>query len=231
MYPNERQYKVSCEAIDLISHLLREKQQRLCSRKYMLNDYQRSKHDPSKLISKCADPSAMDYKGRFVYPDDASDIKSHAFFDCIAWDRHHLTRPPFVPDTDRLDDTRYFDEEPISDSSSTASHSRSSRVSEKTLPAVHSVGLYKAPAHGADGHQDDELEAKALRSAEVPHKVECTPQPKTKRRPRDKVLRDRVLGKRALEVRKKGAFIGYTYRRPKQYRAADRLNGDSGHVN
>lgn len=38
---------------------------------------------------------------------------------------------------------------------------------------------------------------------------------KEKKRPRDKMLRDPVLGKEVMEIRKKKAFFGYTYRRPK----------------
>jgi protein-serine/threonine kinase len=37
---------------------------------------------------------------------------------------------------------------------------------------------------------------------------------KDKKRPRDKALRDTSVGRTVLEIRKKGAFIGYTYRRP-----------------
>lgn len=39
--------------------------------------------------------------------------------------------------------------------------------------------------------------------------------PKEKKRARDKILRDPKLGKKVMELRKKGAFLGYTYRRPK----------------
>jgi hypothetical protein len=38
---------------------------------------------------------------------------------------------------------------------------------------------------------------------------------KDKKRPRDKILRDPQVGRTVLEIRKKGAFIGYTYRRPR----------------
>ncbi|GAB7347590.1 hypothetical protein MBLNU459_g4470t2 [Dothideomycetes sp. NU459] len=38
---------------------------------------------------------------------------------------------------------------------------------------------------------------------------------KEKKRPRDKLLRDPEVGKKVMELRKKGAFLGYTYRRPK----------------
>ena len=38
---------------------------------------------------------------------------------------------------------------------------------------------------------------------------------KERKRPRDKVLRDPEVGRKALELRKKGAFVGYTWRRPR----------------
>ena len=38
---------------------------------------------------------------------------------------------------------------------------------------------------------------------------------KEKKRPRDRVLRDKVVGRQVLDLRKKGAFLGYTYRRPR----------------
>ena len=38
---------------------------------------------------------------------------------------------------------------------------------------------------------------------------------KEKKRTRDKILRDLGCGKLALELRKKGAFLGYEYRRPR----------------
>ncbi len=39
---------------------------------------------------------------------------------------------------------------------------------------------------------------------------------KEKKRPRDRMLRDPVVAKEVMEFRKKNAFFGYTYRRPKQ---------------
>ena len=36
---------------------------------------------------------------------------------------------------------------------------------------------------------------------------------KEKKRPRDKLLRDRDTAPKVLELRKQGAFLGYTYRR------------------
>ena len=62
---------------------------------------------------------------------------------------------------------------------------------------------------GIDG-QVDTLDQKAVASVKE-YKV----QGKRQKRPRDKVLRDQNLSKQALEIRKKGVFIGYTYRRPR----------------
>ena len=46
--------------------------------------------------------------------------------------------------------------------------------------------------------------------------VETSSKPrKERKRPRDKVLRDATVGKKVMEIRKKKAFFGYTYRRPK----------------
>lgn len=46
--------------------------------------------------------------------------------------------------------------------------------------------------------------------------VEVSSKPrKEKKRPRDKVLRDAAVGKKVMEIRKRKAFFGYTYRRPK----------------
>lgn len=38
---------------------------------------------------------------------------------------------------------------------------------------------------------------------------------KEKKRPRDKMLRDPVVGRKCMELRKRNAFFGYTYRRPR----------------
>lgn len=38
---------------------------------------------------------------------------------------------------------------------------------------------------------------------------------KIRKRPRDKLLRDPVTARKVMELRKKSAFFGYTYRRPK----------------
>ena len=48
---------------------------------------------------------------------------------------------------------------------------------------------------------------------------------KEKKRARDKLLRDPVVGKKVMEIRKKGAFFGYSYRRPKALMEIEGLKG------
>lgn len=60
---------------------------------------------------------------------------------------------------------------------------------------------------------------KAERIVQVCEELGAEPQPpkprKEKKRARDKLLRDPVVGRKVMEMRKKGAFFGYTYRRLK----------------
>ncbi|KAK4574228.1 hypothetical protein LTR86_001989 [Recurvomyces mirabilis] len=53
---------------------------------------------------------------------------------------------------------------------------------------------------------------------------------KERKRPRDKLLRDPVVGRKVMEIRKKGAFFGYTYRRPRtlEVAASDVVKEKSG---
>jgi serine/threonine protein kinase len=84
----EHRRVISNEPVHLIKQLLREKEDRLSSKKYLLNDY----------------------SGNYVYGDDADDLKRHIFFNKINWSNWHLTKPPFVPNVANLEDTKYFDE-------------------------------------------------------------------------------------------------------------------------
>lgn len=195
---------MSFDAIELINSLLQEKEHRLSSKKYRLNDYQPSRRTPGQPGSRLADPHARDYQGTFVYPDDATDIKAHHFFRRISWDRLHLSRPPFVPDVSGGDDTKYFDdEEPISDVDDAASSSHALEASDEEM---HDVAPSASHVTQVDGPEGADQEA----DRPVPVILRL----REKKRPRDKVLRDRRVGRKALELRKKGAFHGYTYRRP-----------------
>lgn len=105
----------SIEALDLMIQILVEKERRLCSRQYELNDFTR-KIVGGRVVRCAADKAHQNYQGYFVYPGDAEDIKRHAFFREIEWDTVHLRRPPYVPRVKDWEDTKYFDEEePISD--------------------------------------------------------------------------------------------------------------------
>ena len=223
IFPDEREVdrkeKVSFDAMELVNSLLQEKEHRLCSKKYRLNDYQHSKRTPGQLIARRADPHAQDYQGNYVYPDDATDIKTHAFFRRISWDRLHLTRPPFVPDVSGRDDTKYFDEEePISDVDDAASQSDLHDASdEETRDAVVDTARM-TQVDGAQGQDDLLFNPTALgRGGKDGAGVGGgeAGKAKEKKRPRDRVLRDKDVGRNVLEIRKKGAFLGYTYRRPK----------------
>ncbi|KAL8652313.1 MAG: hypothetical protein Q9210_002752 [Variospora velana] len=214
----ERREKISEAARDLINCLLQEKQHRLCSQVYRQNDYQTTHLAASRTLAARANRESQDYKGHFVYANDATDIKTHPFFCGLSWERLHLSRPPFVPDVKGRDDTRYFDEEePVSDvddastTCSVAEQDTCLEASKKVAAAFFTTqldgGLTTTTVRGIDDAHDA-----------LPHqlpKSAKTEKPKEKRRPRDRALRDKDVGRTVLELRKKGAFPGYTYRRPR----------------
>ena len=149
---------VSDAALDIILAILQEKEYRLCSRRYDLNDYiqisQRPDCGPGVIgegrhfgaglglhhrkwsAHQNDQKTNYDYRGYFVYPDDAEDIKAHPFFRGVRWNRLHELTPPFVPRVRGLEDTKYFDEdEEISDVGDSESESETEswqREREKT---------------------------------------------------------------------------------------------------
>lgn len=205
----ERKEKVTYEAMELINSLLQEKEHRICSKKYRLNDYQHSKRPPGRLIAKRSDPLSQDYQGNYVYPDDAEDIKAHRFFHSVAWERMHLSRPPFVPDVNSCEDTKYFDEDqPISDVDDAASQSDTQEASDVEMADICKEDTYVTQVDGAQGRDDKNIDLSDNGPSHAAKKKE-------KKRPRDKVLRDKDVGKKVLEIRKQGGFLGYEYQRPK----------------
>jgi hypothetical protein len=103
------------DALDLIMQLLVEKEHRICSRAYTKNDYL-LKDVGGKVQKYKLNKSHQSYQGYFVYDNDAAEIKRHAFFDDVNWNRLHETVPPFPPTVTGPLDTKYFDDEgPISD--------------------------------------------------------------------------------------------------------------------
>ena len=203
--------------------MLQGKEHRLCSQQYKQNDYQFSRLGPDQTVTTRADKHSRDYQGHFVYADDATDIKAHPFFHGLSWERLHLSRPPFVPDVKGRDDTKYFDEEePISDvddASSTCSaleHEAAIESIQKIAPAVHTLQLdgANAPRNKTGSRKADKDPSPGM--AQANGKSKAT-KPKEKKRPRDRALRDPQVGRTVLELRKRGAFLGYTYRRPRVY--------------
>ncbi|KAL1847934.1 hypothetical protein Plec18170_008347 [Paecilomyces lecythidis] len=224
---------VSSEAIDLISQILQEKEYRLCSRKYMLNDFIHSKRVPGELLNIPADRHSKDYRGFYVYSEDAGDIKTHPFFRGIRWEDIHLRKPPFVPKVKSWEDTRYFDEEePISDIDDTSSHSD---IPDAIPTPDQGVDIHMPDALNTNSPAESQTQSPDLgqqmtdgASAVNPSKFQSVAKifpkvhkkKKEKKRPRDKILRDDAVGKTVLNIRKRGAFLGYTYRRPKAVMAA-----------
>ncbi|KAK8138430.1 Protein kinase-like (PK-like) [Apiospora sp. TS-2023a] len=104
---------VSRRCMDLMASLIREKENRLCSKRYHARD---SQPIPVQPFRSCRRQSNRDWTGRSVYSNDAEEIKAHKWFRGIPWDKLHTIQPPFVPEISSLEDTHYFDEEePISD--------------------------------------------------------------------------------------------------------------------
>ncbi|KAA6413009.1 MAG: AGC NDR NDR kinase [Lasallia pustulata] len=227
----ESNERVSHDAMDLINRILQEKEYRLCSKKYLLNDYQHSKRHPGQLVTSLANKHSKDYQGNYVYAEDATDIKAHPFFEGLSWDRLHLSRPPFVPDVKSRDDTKYFDEEdPISDVDDASSYSSAQeglelQVHEATIapastnPAIISRedDKYTREVNELIRKENARLDTAEAEAAKKKDKAAA----KEKKRPRDKLLRDKQVGRQVLEMRKQGAFLGYTYRRPKHSTVAE----------
>ncbi|RYN59689.1 Serine/threonine-protein kinase [Alternaria tenuissima] len=222
-FPSEQRYArpnidrvplmpVSRNAIDLMMRLLDERQDRLSAKRYRENDW--------VLRGKAAGARRnrnINTTGHIVYPNDAEDIKSHPFFRNIQWSQLHQTRPPFVPRVHGGQPiTKYFDDE--AEIMSASDHLDSSsyeavgealvsnladRVGEnETTPLVQPAAQQNSITKPAQA-----LFAKSLQ--------EMKRRKREKKRPRDKLLRDPDVGRTVLEIRKKGAFVGYTYRRPR----------------
>jgi hypothetical protein len=196
----------------------------------MLNDYVHSKRLPGELLNRPADRRSKDYQGYYVYPDDAEDIRAHPFFRGTRWNELHLRKPPFIPKVKSWEDTKYFDEdEPISDIDDRSTDASAEDTHNEVGQAPAPPNQYPmADGPGADTVPQTLNNSKADLEAIVGQNMNgqqtTAPKPvgkthrkrKEKKRPRDKILRDEEVGKKVLDLRKKGAFLGYTYRRPKR---------------
>jgi protein-serine/threonine kinase len=215
-------------ALDLMQSILTDKEMRLSSRQYRQNEAVRSGRRPSN-------PTAS--QARHVYPNGSEEIKAHEFFHGIPWTHMHLKPPPFVPRVrERQSITKYFEDEKdiVSEESSEYRSSRDQADESDHLNAAERLQQEKIDV-GLQACSDAEFQRirehygasyatwKSERTAFLRRQLvergdadtEIPKPKKEKKRPRDKALRDAVLGKKVMELRKKNAFFGYTYRRPK----------------
>jgi hypothetical protein len=132
--------------------------------------------------------------------------------------------PPFVPNIKSMDDTHYFDEEdPISDFSESTSGPppTADKIAEALKPFPREIQVI---AKSFIERPHDSVKLRKV-EREIEAFLLCEEQKeylkgfvkhyglKEKKRPRDRLLRDREIAPKVLELRKQGAFLGYTYRR------------------
>ena len=209
-FPNDKPTDrlVSAEAVDLITQLLQDREFRICSRQYRIVDEwlaRQARLDPlskKEQIEKATRPY-------YVYENDAVDIKSHPFFAGIDWENIHKTRPPFVPKVKGWGDIRYFDDcgeydamarDPIT-------------TEEPDIPRYADGVRIGADQSRAENAQEPGEHDSGVVAPKLYDEVK-------KQRARDKILRDKKLGKAALAIRKDGSFLGYSYLRPKSVASA-----------
>lgn len=204
---------VSDRCKDLIYRLIQDKEVRLCSKRYQMLD----QHQPGVAAT-------TDMYGRYIFPDDAEDIKAHRFFKSVPWDTLQNTAPPFVPHIDSLEDTHYFDEsEPLDD--------RIESVAEKPgltdeevrwilrefRPSIQNVAIRMIHApydSGALRSRDLEIDSVSTFLDEEKELLKRFMREYGRRipkRPRDIILRDDNMKGTAMEVRKQSAFMGYEW--------------------
>lgn len=123
-----------------------------------------------------------------------------------------------VPRVKGWEDTRYFEDWKSSDHAeelTTGSENEESDEKTNQNPDVSNTeGSTPAQIQPLLDHPVSDIDAIGPVKAD-PQKTPVTGKKKARKRARDKILRDKKVGKRALEIRKNSIFLGYTYRRPK----------------
>lgn len=200
---------------DLIYRLIQDKEIRLCSKRYQMKD--RGLVDSRR---------SADSFGRFVFPDDAEEIKAHRWFKDFPWDRVHTISPPFIPHITSIEDTHYFDEsEPIEDSSA-SSPSTVDVTPDDVRAILHdfrtyvqniAIDLISAPYDSARlrsaDHRIDSVFKLTVNERKVLKHFIRTYGRKERKRPRDILLRDENTKDVVMDVRRETAFMGYAWRR------------------
>ncbi|KAF1925867.1 kinase-like protein [Didymella exigua CBS 183.55] len=205
---------VSRNAIELIMRLLDDRQNRLSCKRYRENDWVlRDKAIGTRRYR------SLRSTGHIVYPNDAEDIKAHPFFRHTQWSTLHLARPPIVPRVHGSQPiTKYFDDEAEIMSASDHLDSSSYEVAQMdgatVIDSVEPLGEDQStPTADPTVQQTNGFPPVYQQIYQGFQKIRN--RKKETKRPRDKLLRDPEVGRVVLEIRKKGAFIGYTYRRPR----------------
>ncbi|KAF1810906.1 kinase-like protein, partial [Eremomyces bilateralis CBS 781.70] len=189
---------VSPSAIDLIYQLLQERQIRLSSRRYRAND---------PLLPR-----------DFAFDNDAEDIKRHPFFRGIDWHRIPTSRPPFVPVVRAGQGVdKYFDKEEEILNSTSSTDDSSSEESVKGFDDLEPGAADRNDGTVVGDGAGEHLAGRLIGGGIVggPRIAKKGKRKRDQKRARDKLIRDPTVGKRVLELRKKAAFLGYTYRRPR----------------
>ncbi|OLN94222.1 Serine/threonine-protein kinase cbk1 [Colletotrichum chlorophyti] len=190
----------------LIWDLLQDKNERLSSPKYRMQDEQRAHQC---LLGRVERPR------EHVFEDDASEIKTHPWFGGIDWEALRFMRPEWVPQINSYADTQYFDEEePISDWSETADTSvmdvESRQEHEHEFSTLNFADQVRTLVHEFLSKPYDSTRLKRF-DLDVEHCSQIGQ--KERKRPRDKLLRDPLTKKEVMEIRKHTAFLGYSWRR------------------
>lgn len=169
---------------------------------------------------------STDFFGRYVFPDDGEDIKAHRWFKNVPWDRLHALSPPFVPHTHGPDDTRYFDESGSIDDMTDSQEARAGPSPEDVRAVLQdfresfqnfAMSLVVEPydtvkLRSIDQRINGAFNVTTTEKDVLKHFVRMYGQ-KERKRPRDRILRDEKTKDVAMDVRKKTAFMGYTWRR------------------
>lgn len=210
---------ISRQCQDVLRRIIQDKDDRMCSRRYRMRDH------------TSVNIRHHDSLGRYVYANDAEDIKSHRWFKDIDWEHLHMMKPPFVPDIKGIDDTHYFDEEDaISDFSSSQEYQADPLTAKDADQILRNYNreiqiLMKGYITGTYDtiklrRIDKEIDG-FLMNEEAKESLKLLVRMcgrKEKKRPRDLLLRDKQFAGKVLEIRKGGAFLGYSYRRIRRSR-------------
>jgi hypothetical protein len=161
------------------------------------------------------DPRYQHINSYYVFPNDAVEIKAHPFFRGIQWNQLHLTQPPMTPRVKNWEDTRYFEDWKPSGNVDESVGDSDNQESEEKSEYKPNVSLMEVSSHQIHPLPDQPIpDVDAITLANVDSQKAAAAKKKERKRPRDKILRDRRAGKTALEIRKRSVFLGYTYRRP-----------------